>query len=757
MTKPLSCLILIALNFSTLDSFAQCGYPVTLHTNKDYCVGSSMIVGSAHALQKIVWYKDGQPVATTTGNQAWDTSAISLAIWPPTTVPSYISDLAADNAGNIYIFYSTEVLKYTPGGGYSSPVAGTGSNPLHDQGSLVLDQQGNIYTLLVAGTGYPDSVLVRKYLTGSPQSSSTDFDTAIGHYPTIAATYGVAGSLFLDCAKNIYVYFRDHQAVVKWPAGSQSGVLVAGGNTNNYSCVPTGAQGRVRVDPSGNIFYMVGLGVVKQAPGSSGPVPVAANGCPGQYTDGAATDFFLDANDTVYLCGYDARLGSFYVDKWAPGATTGQTILGHAQSYPAGGDRITMTMDGKGNIFLGHVNSQSLLEFRRRSSIDSAYAPPDTGAYYAVVTDIQGYTSVSDTFRINSPAPPPSIRISATATSTPVCTPITFTAEVANGGYDPSFQWMVSGVPAGSNSTSYSYNLFANGDKVYCILRTQAGCEGPVSDTSNILTLAIDPQGAASVTISSPKDTICQGDSALFIATVLNGSAQPVFEWLVNGKNTGTDSPDYSSNQLSNGDVLTCLITSDDVCGLAKSNSIPISVDLPPKVTGGQLYTILRGQRVTLEPVITGAPAGYTFNWSPATALSDPSIANPVADPTSNTLYTLKVSAPGGCSDTGSVFVNVYTPIRLPAAFTPNGDGHNDVFYVLGGPVNSRVTDFAVYNRFGAEIFAVHDAAPGDPRFGWNGTFHGSPAPTGTYVYLIEMQFADGSRQLYKGTVILIR
>jgi gliding motility-associated-like protein len=75
----------------------------------------------------------------------------------------------------------------------------------------------------------------------------------------------------------------------------------------------------------------------------------------------------------------------------------------------------------------------------------------------------------------------------------------------------------------------------------------------------------------------------------------------------------------------------------------------------------------------------------------------------------------------------------------------------------LGGPVNSQVEDFAVYDRYGAEVFHLHDVAPGDATQGWNGYFRGSPAPLGTYVYSVLMKFADGSRQFYKGTVILIR
>jgi gliding motility-associated-like protein len=145
------------------------------------------------------------------------------------------------------------------------------------------------------------------------------------------------------------------------------------------------------------------------------------------------------------------------------------------------------------------------------------------------------------------------------------------------------------------------------------------------------------------------------------------------------------------------------------------------------------------------------------WRWTPPAGLSDTTIADPVANPDVTTLYTLTVTAPGGCSASGTVLVNVYIPVSIPGAFTPNGDGRNDDFYVLGGPINSEVEDFAVFNRFGAEVFHAHDVAPGDKTFAWNGTFHGTPAPAGTYVYLVVMKFSGGTRQVYKGTVILIR
>jgi gliding motility-associated-like protein len=241
-----------------------------------------------------------------------------------------------------------------------------------------------------------------------------------------------------------------------------------------------------------------------------------------------------------------------------------------------------------------------------------------------------------------------------------------------------------------------------------------------------------------------------------FTATVVNGAAEPTFEWLVDGiPVAGEESAVYRNDSLANGDVVTCLITSDDACGLAKSNSVAVAVYTTPVITAGQIFTIPFGQQETLDPLVSGDVTSWL--WTPGEGLSDSTVAHPVASPPATTMYRLLVTGPGGCADTGDILVNVYTPLSLPNAFTPNGDGRNDRFYVLGGPVNSVVESFAVFDRWGQMLFRVQDAAPGDASAGWDGRVHGQAAASGVYVYTVVMKYANGTRQAYRGTVVLVR
>jgi gliding motility-associated-like protein len=105
----------------------------------------------------------------------------------------------------------------------------------------------------------------------------------------------------------------------------------------------------------------------------------------------------------------------------------------------------------------------------------------------------------------------------------------------------------------------------------------------------------------------------------------------------------------------------------------------------------------------------------------------------------------------GTKTDTVHVYKNCDYPIYMPAAFTPNGDGLNDIFRVP--PQNkNRLIQLTVYNRLGLVIFTTSDKSKG-----WNGYFEGHPADNGVYIYLLRMAGISGKAITQKGAVVLMR
>ena len=154
------------------------------------------------------------------------------------------------------------------------------------------------------------------------------------------------------------------------------------------------------------------------------------------------------------------------------------------------------------------------------------------------------------------------------------------------------------------------------------------------------------------------------------------------------------------------------------------------------------------------QPLQLNATGSTTYNWTPATFLNNPRIFNPVARPTEDISYAVRVSNEQGCFDLDTINVKVYKidpDLLVPTGFSPNKDAQNEVFRPI--PVGMKSLDaFRVYNRWGQLVFATTIIGAG-----WDGTFGGQEQASGTYVWYAEGTNYLGRKIEKKGTVILIR
>lgn len=358
-----------------------------------------------------------------------------------------------------------------------------------------------------------------------------------------------------------------------------------------------------------------------------------------------------------------------------------------------------------------------------------------------------------------SPLVTPSLRLDVTPSSGVVCSgqPVSFAADPTNGGVSPNYEWKLNGAAVGNNGPTYTVGNPANGDVITCLMTSHAYCATPAEVSAPPVTLTVSAGGMATVVVGYTPYPACEGATLTFKATATDAGPNPVYQWAVNGTPVGTNSPTYKSSSLSNLDNVTCQVSggTGSACVTPGSGVATVLYYPIPHVNTDKKVMISRGQSVVLDLGATGDIS--TYAWSPATGLSDPAIAGPTAQPLVTTEYTLLLTSSAGCTATGTITVSVVSTLLLPSAFTPNGDGHNDVLYIMGAPAGAVIKEFAIFNRWGQRIFSVHNAPPGDRAFGWNGTVNGQLAQAGAYAYEIVLGKADGSREVYKGTVMLVR
>jgi PKD repeat protein len=190
----------------------------------------------------------------------------------------------------------------------------------------------------------------------------------------------------------------------------------------------------------------------------------------------------------------------------------------------------------------------------------------------------------------------------------------------------------------------------------------------------------------ASVTIALTSGTnpMCAGASATFTATPVNGGTTPVYQWQVNGANVGTNSPTYTTSTLTNGQVVTCIMTSSlsGVTGSpATSNSITMTVNpLPATPAPTSNSPVCAGSTLNLSTTaVTGASYSWTGPGGYTSSLQNPARTSATAAMAGTYSVTVTVA---GCTSLAGTTTVVINPI--PA--TPTATSSSPV--CVGSPIN---------------------------------------------------------------------
>ncbi|KAK6030160.1 ABC transporter, ATP-binding protein, partial [Ostertagia ostertagi] len=286
--------------------------------------------------------------------------------------------------------------------------------------------------------------------------------------------------------------------------------------------------------------------------------------------------------------------------------------------------------------------------------------------------------SVADTLHVN-PVLTPSITVAANTSDT-ICagTRVTFTASVTHEGPAPVYQWKKNNNIVGTNSSTYSDSLLNHNDQITCTLLSNALCANPATISSAAKIMSVRSTAAPSITIySNTGTTICSGTPVTFTASIANGGDLPSYQWMKNNAATGTNSYQYTDNNLSDGDVITCQLTSSNTCAMpltAISNASTMTVNayqLPAiSISSNRGNVICEGTEVTFMAHITNGGTSPTYQWKKNNI---PFLANGL--PIGN---KVPVSGLGGSGATTTVVSDAYTvsadscPVRITAIVDVN-------------------------------------------------------------------------------------
>lgn len=286
----------------------------------------------------------------------------------------------------------------------------------------------------------------------------------------------------------------------------------------------------------------------------------------------------------------------------------------------------------------------------------------------------------------------------------------------------------------GSADSTFAVNTPGN-----YVVAAQNLCGLQLTDTLQLIKSLVTPFSVSPLNV-----TVCKGDSVQFKA-----DGGTLYSWSPAG-NFRNPVAAYSKALINNTEDFNVYI-SDPFCQRDTTVIIPVVATPNANITISKSNDVNCGN----DSAILIANGGISYTWSPNLYIATNRGDRITVKPYVNTTYTVRGKDESGCSGEDSITVYFFKTgdqkLFMPTAFTPNGDGKNDVFRpTFIGP--SASYEFSIYNRWGQLVF--RSKVPG---VGWDGTVNGIPQKGDIYVFYITAEGGCNGKFEQKGTFALIR
>ncbi len=558
-----------------------------------------------------------------------------------------------------------------------------------------------------------------------------------------SSTFDISPSAFLvDICGNIYI------------SGWGGNILPGGSLMNN---MPISANAFQSSPPNGHDFYLMvierdftGLLYGSYLGGASA----------GEHVDGGTSRF--DKNGIVYqsVCG---GCGGYSDFPTSSGAWSNQNLSTNCNNLVFKFDfelipKAEFTIDNNMGckpftVTFDNFSSASdsyLWDFGNGDTTSVIFEPVIT---YDTVGVFQVYLYVTDSICLLTDTAEITITVFdslelSTSPNVSLCNPVPITMTAFSNSSASTFIWSSNINFTDTLNPNISDSIFTTtppGAMTYYVQVSNAGCS---------LIDSIEVEITSSALLLTGNDSICAGDQT----TITASSTNPLitfdnFVWTPDSILVSPSSTNSVTVHPTTSQFLYLAATSNTGC--VAFDSILINVgNIPQSIVSASAseYTVPQGAEV----VLTGQPSsGYSYSWEPNNLVYSPVESTTAAIVNQTTLYTFFVTD-GVCTRSDTVLVKAYefvcgdSYLYVPNAFTPNGDGENDVLYVRGPAIKDMI--FRVYDRWGELVFESFERP-----YGWDGTYKGKLLQPDVYDYYLKVTCIDDVETIVKGNVTLLR
>lgn len=319
------------------------------------------------------------------------------------------------------------------------------------------------------------------------------------------------------------------------------------------------------------------------------------------------------------------------------------------------------------------------------------------------------------------------------------------------GNYE--YEWAPDeNVISGINDDSLCINVVE--DITYCVTVTNTDLNCSVSDC-----YTIDFGAEVTAVVIDPQDVICAGEKVTVVASIDPPGSDCNYDWIVPGNVIGDANKDtICFTATSSGDVI---VQVGCVGGCTSADTVAITViDLSPLITISVEPDPVEYDTQTVFLDVIGGDPNWIYLWD-GPGIDDPNSQSTTAMPgRGQHTFTVMVTDPEtGCTGTAS-YTTAAPPdnpcehpyVYVPSAFSPNGDGRNEVLHVYGAQITD-ILDFIIYNRWGQEMYRVANV----PSASWDGKFKGVQLETDVYGYYLRVLCETGEESVQQGNINLLR